>query len=72
MKKILLLTFILTTSIINAQTFKKGAFTISISEGAVMAHYNTENLSSKANDINIENPAQTTIYLVGIRDPLIF
>ena len=55
MKKILLLTLILITAIINAQTFKKGAFTISISEGVVMANYTTKNLSSKANDINIEN-----------------
>lgn len=72
MKKILLLTLILITAIINAQTFKKGAFTISISEGVVMANYTTKNLSSIANDINIENPSQTTTYLEGIRDPLIF
>tara|TARA_B100000809_G_scaffold243102_1_gene267796 strand:- start:1345 stop:1995 length:651 start_codon:yes stop_codon:yes gene_type:complete len=72
MKNILLLTFIFTTIFIKAQTFKKGAFTISISEGLAMAHYNTKNLSSKPNDISIKTTPQTTTYLKGIRDPLIF
>jgi hypothetical protein len=72
MKKILLITFILTNSIINAQTFKKGAFLISASSGSVMAHYNTKNLSSNANDISTSSASVNQGYIEGIRDPLIF
>lgn len=54
-----------------AQAFKKGAFLISISEGGVNAHYNTNNKSIVANDINPETPTSSRDYLSGIRDPLI-
>jgi len=66
-----LLSILFFNSNMSAQAFKKGAFLISISEGGVNAHYNTNNKSILADDINSKGSSSPHDYLKGIRDPLI-